>query len=64
MCQQLGGTSPEDRDSWLQSLQLASYECMRSQLLVLRQRMEATTRHKHDQDIQMVRLKRGISTGP
>lgn len=61
--QQLGANSSEERDSWLQALQLASYDCMRSQLLALRQRMEATSGHKHDTDIQMLRLKRGITTG-
>ncbi|XP_008208187.1 inositol polyphosphate-4-phosphatase type I A isoform X5 [Nasonia vitripennis] len=60
--QQLGANSSEERDSWLQALQLASYDCMRSQLLALRQRMEATSGHKHDTDIQMLRLKRGITT--
>ena len=61
--QQLGANSSEERDSWLQALQLASYDCMRSQLLALRQRMEATSGHKHDTDIQMLRLKRGITIG-
>ncbi|KAJ8668424.1 hypothetical protein QAD02_010087 [Eretmocerus hayati] len=62
--QQLGANSSDERDSWLQSLQLASYDCMRSQLLSLRQRMEATSGHKHDTDIHMLRLKRGITTDP
>ncbi|XP_014208606.1 type I inositol 3,4-bisphosphate 4-phosphatase isoform X3 [Copidosoma floridanum] len=62
--QQLGTNTPEERDSWLQALQLASYDCMRSQLLALRQRMEATTGHKNDTDIHMLRLKRGITTDP
>ncbi|XP_014221741.1 type I inositol 3,4-bisphosphate 4-phosphatase isoform X1 [Trichogramma pretiosum] len=62
--QQLGANTSEERDGWLQSLQLASYECMRSQLLALRQRMETTCGHKHDADIQMLRLKRGIVTDP
>lgn len=61
--QQLGANSSEERDSWLQALQLASYDCMRSQLLALRQRMETASGHKHDTDIQMLRLKRGITTG-
>ena len=39
--QALGANSAEERDSWLQALQLASYECMRSQLLALQQRIEA-----------------------
>ncbi|XP_012279456.1 type I inositol 3,4-bisphosphate 4-phosphatase isoform X1 [Orussus abietinus] len=61
--QQLGANSIDERDSWLQALQLASYECMRSQLLALRQRIEACSGHKHDTDIQMLRLQRGITTG-
>lgn len=61
--QALGANSAEERDSWLQALQLASYECMRSQLLALQQRIEAFSGHKHDTDIQMLRLQRGISTG-
>ncbi|XP_031828360.1 inositol polyphosphate-4-phosphatase type I A isoform X1 [Nomia melanderi] len=61
--QALGANSAEERDSWLQALQLASYECMRSQLLALRQRIEAFSGHKHDTDIQMLRLQRGITTG-
>ncbi|XP_076286111.1 inositol polyphosphate-4-phosphatase type I A isoform X2 [Lasioglossum baleicum] len=62
--QALGANSAEERDSWLQALQLASYECMRSQLLALRQRIEAFSGHKHDTDIQMLRLQRGVSTDP
>nr|XP_033332077.1 inositol polyphosphate-4-phosphatase type I A isoform X2 [Megalopta genalis] len=62
--QALGANSAEERDSWLQALQLASYECMRSQLLALRQRIEAFSGHKHDTDIQMLRLQRGILTDP
>lgn len=61
--QQLGANTAEERDSWLQALQLASYECMRSQLLSLRQRIEAFSEHKHDTDIQMLRLQRGTFTG-
>lgn len=61
--QQLGANSSEDRDNWLQALQLASYECMRSQLLALRQRIEACSGHKHGTDIQMMRLQQGITTG-
>lgn len=61
--QALGANSAEERDSWLQALQLASYECMRSQLLALRQRIEAFSGHKHDTDVQMLRLQRGITTG-
>lgn len=61
--QALGANSAEERDSWLQALQLASYECMRSQLLALQQRIEAFSGHKHDTDIQMLRLQRGISAG-
>ncbi|XP_043524642.1 sesquipedalian-2-like isoform X2 [Frieseomelitta varia] len=62
--QALGANSAEERDSWLQALQLASYECMRSQLLALQQRIEAFSGHKHDTDIQMLRLQRGISADP
>ncbi|XP_043471404.1 inositol polyphosphate-4-phosphatase type I A isoform X2 [Leptopilina heterotoma] len=62
--QQLGANSSEDRDSWLQALQLASYDHMRSQLLSLRQRIEACSGHKYDTDIQMLRLQRGIITDP
>lgn len=62
--QALGANSAEERDSWLQALQLASYECMRSQLLALRQRIEAFSGHKHDTDIQMLRLQRGVSADP
>ncbi|OAD59554.1 Type I inositol 3,4-bisphosphate 4-phosphatase [Eufriesea mexicana] len=62
--QALGANSAEERDSWLQALQLASYECMRSQLLALQQRIEALSGHKHDTDIHMLRLQRGISTDP
>ncbi|XP_032688495.1 inositol polyphosphate-4-phosphatase type I A isoform X2 [Odontomachus brunneus] len=62
--QQLGANTAEERDSWLQALQLASYECMRSQLLSLRQRIEAFSGHKHDTDIQMLRLQRGTFTDP
>lgn len=61
--QALGANSAEERDSWLQALQLASYECMRSQLLALQQRIEALSGHKHDTDIHMLRLQRGILTG-
>ncbi|XP_015178952.1 PREDICTED: type I inositol 3,4-bisphosphate 4-phosphatase isoform X2 [Polistes dominula] len=62
--QQLGANTAEERDSWLQALQLASYECMRSQLLALRERIEAFSGHKHDTDIHMLRLQRGIFTDP
>ncbi|XP_014473965.1 PREDICTED: type I inositol 3,4-bisphosphate 4-phosphatase isoform X2 [Dinoponera quadriceps] len=62
--QQLGANTAEERDSWLQALQLASYECMRSQLLSLRQRIEAFSGHKYDTDIQMLRLQRGTFTDP
>ncbi|XP_034942251.1 inositol polyphosphate-4-phosphatase type I A isoform X2 [Chelonus insularis] len=62
--QQLSANSSEERDSWLQALQLASYECMRSQLLALRERIEASSGHKNDTDIHMLRLQRGIVTDP
>lgn len=63
MYQYLGATSSDERDSWMQALQMASYECMRSQLLSLRQRIETCSGHKHDTDIHMIRLKKGITTG-
>ncbi|XP_008550763.1 inositol polyphosphate-4-phosphatase type I A isoform X1 [Microplitis demolitor] len=62
--QQLGANSSEERDSWLQALQLASYECMRNQLLALRERIEMSSGHKNDTDIHMLRLQRGIETDP
>ncbi|KAK0077637.1 hypothetical protein PV325_003652 [Microctonus aethiopoides] len=62
--QHLGANSSVERDAWLQALQLASYECMRSQLLALRERIEASSDHKNDTDIQMLRLQRGIVTDP
>ncbi|XP_011299273.1 type I inositol 3,4-bisphosphate 4-phosphatase isoform X2 [Fopius arisanus] len=62
--QQLGANSSDERDSWLQALQLASYECMRNQLLALRERIEASSGHKNGTDIQMVRLQRGIVVDP
>ncbi|XP_070165577.1 inositol polyphosphate-4-phosphatase type I A isoform X5 [Polyergus mexicanus] len=37
---------------------------MRSQLLSLRQRIEAFSEHKHDTDIQMLRFQRGTFTDP
>ncbi|XP_063986470.1 inositol polyphosphate-4-phosphatase type I A isoform X2 [Diachasmimorpha longicaudata] len=62
--QQLGASSSDERDSWLQALQLASYECMRNQLLALRERIEASSGHKNGTDIQMLRLQRGIVIDP
>ncbi|XP_044587936.1 inositol polyphosphate-4-phosphatase type I A isoform X1 [Cotesia glomerata] len=62
--QQLGANSSEERDAWLQALQLASYEFMRNQLLALRERIESSSGHKNDTDIHMLRLQRGIETDP
>ncbi|XP_044014842.1 inositol polyphosphate-4-phosphatase type I A isoform X2 [Aphidius gifuensis] len=62
--QQFGAPTSEERDSWLQALQLASYELMRNQLLSLRERIELSSGHKNDTDIQMIRLQRGIITDP
>lgn len=59
----MGAATTEERESWMQALQMASYECMRSQLLSLTQRIEVCSGHKYDTDIQMLRLQRGISTG-
>ncbi|XP_076171479.1 inositol polyphosphate-4-phosphatase type I A isoform X2 [Ptiloglossa arizonensis] len=59
--QALGANSAEERDSWLQALQLASYECMRSQLLALRQRIEMFNAPKQDTDLRTFRLQNGIS---
>ncbi|XP_066586693.1 inositol polyphosphate-4-phosphatase type I A isoform X2 [Prorops nasuta] len=62
--QQLAAYTEEERDSWLQALQLASYECMRSQLRALLQRIETSSGHKLDTDIHMLRLQRGIVIDP
>lgn len=64
LSQHLAAFSEQERDSWLEAIQLASYECMRSQLLALQQRLEMRRGQDPDLDIQMWRLRRGQTLDP
>ncbi|XP_063239425.1 inositol polyphosphate-4-phosphatase type I A isoform X2 [Bacillus rossius redtenbacheri] len=62
--QHLAARSEPERDAWLQAVQLAGYECMRSQLLALQQRLERRRGHRPDLDVRMWRLRKGSSLDP
>ncbi|XP_046998595.1 inositol polyphosphate-4-phosphatase type I A isoform X1 [Schistocerca americana] len=64
LSQHLAAYSQGERDAWLQAIQLASYECMRSQLLALQQRMELRRGHDPHLDIHMWRIRHGHSVDP
>lgn len=63
LSQHLAAYSEGERDAWLQAIQLASYDCMRSQLLVLQQRMELHRGQDPDLDVHMWRIRRGHTVG-
>ncbi|XP_069701186.1 inositol polyphosphate-4-phosphatase type I A isoform X3 [Periplaneta americana] len=64
LSQHLAAYSEGERDAWLQAIQLASYECMRSQLLALQQRMELHRGQDPDLDVHMWRIRRGHTLDP
>ncbi|PNF15691.1 hypothetical protein B7P43_G14251, partial [Cryptotermes secundus] len=64
LSQHLAAYSEGERDAWLQAIQLASYDCMRSQLLVLQQRMELHRGQDPDLDVHMWRIRRGHTVDP
>ncbi|KAK7792356.1 hypothetical protein R5R35_009959 [Gryllus longicercus] len=64
LSQHLAAYSEGERDAWLQSIQLASYDCMRSQLLALQQRMELRRGQDPDLDVHMWRIRRGHTVDP
>ena len=55
--------SEGERDAWLQAIQLASYDCMRSQLMALQQRVELHRGQDPDLDVYMWRIRRGHTVG-
>jgi hypothetical protein len=63
LSQHLAAYSEGERDAWLQAIQLASYECMRSQLMALQQRMEMYRGQDPDLDVHMWRIRRGHTVG-
>jgi inositol polyphosphate-4-phosphatase len=63
LSQHLAAYSEGERDAWLQAIQLASYDCMRSQLLALQQRMELCRGQDPDLDVHMWRIRRGHTVG-
>lgn len=63
LSQHLAAYSEGERDAWLQAIQLASYDCMRSQLLALQQRMELHRGQDPDLDVEMWRIRRGHTVG-
>ncbi|KAJ9586081.1 hypothetical protein L9F63_020278, partial [Diploptera punctata] len=64
LSQHLAAYSEGERDAWLQAIQLASYDCMRSQLMALQQRMELHRGHDPDLDVHMWRIRRGHTVDP
>ncbi|XP_067004000.2 inositol polyphosphate-4-phosphatase type I A [Anabrus simplex] len=64
LSQHLAAYSEGERDAWLQSIQLASYDCMRSQLLALQQRMELRRGQDPDLDVHMWRIRKGHTMDP
>ncbi|XP_075229404.1 inositol polyphosphate-4-phosphatase type I A isoform X2 [Lycorma delicatula] len=64
LSQHIAAHSEQERDAWLEAIQLGSYESMRSQLLALQQRMELRRGQDPDLDIQMWRLRRGQHLDP
>ncbi|XP_021932968.1 type I inositol 3,4-bisphosphate 4-phosphatase isoform X2 [Zootermopsis nevadensis] len=64
LSQHLAAYSEGERDAWLQAIQLASYDCMRSQLLALQQRMELCRGQDPDLDVHMLRIRRGNTVDP
>jgi inositol polyphosphate-4-phosphatase len=63
LSQHLAAYSEGERDAWLQAIQLASYDCMRSQLLLLQHRVEVHRGQDPDMDIHMWRIRRGHTVG-
>lgn len=63
LSQHLASFTEQERDTWLEAIQLASYECMRSQLLSLQQKLEMRRGQDPDLDIHMWRLQRNSTIG-
>ncbi|XP_054276724.1 inositol polyphosphate-4-phosphatase type I A-like [Macrosteles quadrilineatus] len=64
LSQHVAALSLQERDQWLQAIQLSSHECMRTQLLALQQRLETRRGQDPDLDIQMWRLRRNQTLDP
>ncbi|PSN35360.1 hypothetical protein C0J52_11509 [Blattella germanica] len=64
LSQHLAAYSEGERDAWLQAIQLASYDCMRSQLMALQQRVELHRGQDPDLDVHMWRIRRGHTLDP
>lgn len=62
--QHIAAHTEQERDAWLEAIQLGSYESMRSQLLQLQQRLELQRGHDPDLDISMWRLRRNQHLDP
>uniref|UniRef100_A0A1B6ECE3 phosphatidylinositol-3,4-bisphosphate 4-phosphatase n=1 Tax=Clastoptera arizonana TaxID=38151 RepID=A0A1B6ECE3_9HEMI len=62
--QHLAAAAESERDVWLEAIQLASYEHMRSQLLSLQQKLELRRHQDPDLDIHMWRLQQNHIIDP
>lgn len=63
LCQAFAANSESERSNWIEAIRQASYECVRSQLIALRQCVERKRGHKPDTDLQMWRIQRGHVLG-
>ncbi|XP_024083803.1 type I inositol 3,4-bisphosphate 4-phosphatase isoform X2 [Cimex lectularius] len=64
MEQQCGTSSEEERNSWLEVIQMSGYAKLRAKLLHLEQKLELKRGHDPDLDVQMWRLRRGNTIDP
>ncbi|XP_046680485.1 type II inositol 3,4-bisphosphate 4-phosphatase isoform X2 [Homalodisca vitripennis] len=64
LAQHVAALTEQDRDQWLDAIQLSSYDCMRAHLLSLQQRLETRRGQDPDLDVQMWRLRRNHTLDP
>ncbi|XP_014278219.1 inositol polyphosphate-4-phosphatase type I A isoform X4 [Halyomorpha halys] len=62
--QHLAANSETERDSWLDTIQLVSYNKMRAKMQELQERLETKRGHDPDLDVHMWRLRRGNTIDP
>lgn len=63
LSQHIAALTEQDRDQWLEAIQLSGYDCMRANLLALQQQLETRRGQDPDLDVQMWRLRRNQTLG-
>ncbi len=57
--QHIATYTEQDRDMWLEAIQIYSYTHVRSQLISLQEQLESKQPHDPDLDVQMWRIRKG-----